>query len=105
MTRRLLLNTDPIKNKLTDDISLEEMINRTFYIYAEDTDIVRQSKTRMTKIATGLLDQMRNAVHSTGFEKPDNILFADKHRQQKVMRQELVFNALLGYPNDLILHR
>jgi hypothetical protein len=96
MDRRLLLNIHPmISNQ--EDISVNEMINRTFHIYKEDTDTVRQSKTRMTEIARRLLAQML-APRGNGFEKSKE-LFAGEHRQQKVMRQELVFNALLGYPN------
>ncbi len=91
------IDTDPTTGKLID-ISLDEMINRTFHIYADDAVTIRQSKTRMTEIAHGLLGQMIRATRSTGFEKLDE-LFTDEHRQQKVMRQELVFNALLGYPN------
>ena len=80
------------------DISIDEMINRTFHIFSEDTVKVRQSKERMTEIAHGLLGQMLYATRGHGFEKLDE-LFAHEHRQQKVMRQELVFNSLLGYPS------
>ena len=97
MDRRLLLNIDPmISNQ--EDISLNEMINRTFHIYKEDTPLVIQSKERMTLIANELLGQMLAPTRGNGFEKLKE-LFAHEHRQQKVMRQELVFNALLGYPN------
>lgn len=80
------------------DIPIDEMINRTFHIFPEDTDVVRQSKERMTEISHGLLGQMLDATRGDGFDKLDE-LFADEHRQQKVMNQDLVFNALLGYPS------
>jgi hypothetical protein len=80
------------------DIPIDEMINRTFHIYPDDTDKVRQAKTIMTEIAYGLLGQMLRARGGTGFEKGKE-LFVNEHRQQKVMRQELVFNTLLGYPS------
>ena len=91
------INADPMTVN-QEDISLEEMINRTFHIYKEDTPLVRQSKNRMTEIATMLLGQMLAATRDDGFQKSDE-LFEHEHRQQKVMNQELVFNALLGYPS------
>jgi hypothetical protein len=98
MNRRLLLNIDPMTTN-KEDISLDEMINRTFHIYKEDTVTVKQSKTRMMEIARRLLGQMlAAATRGSGFEKLDE-LFIHEHRQQKIMRQELVFNALLGYPS------
>lgn len=91
------LNIDIDANP-TIDISINEMINRTFHIYKEDTDIVRKSKERMSKIANTLLQEMSGARRGIGFEKLGE-LFSEEHRQQKVMRQELVFNSLLGYPS------
>ena len=91
------LNIDIDANP-TIDISINEMINRTFHIYKEDTDIVKKSKERMTKIANTLLQEMSGARRGIGFEKLGE-LFSEEHRQQKVMRQELVFNSLLGYPS------
>ena len=92
------LNILAIDANQTTDISIDEMINRTFHIYAEDATLVIQSKERMTLIANELLGQMIAATRGLGFGKLD-AEFVNEHRQQKVMRQELVFNALLGYPN------
>lgn len=89
----IAIDADPVI-----DIPLNEMINRTFHIYKEDTDIVRKSKEKMTEIANVLLQEMSVARKGIGFEKLGE-LFSEEHRQQKVMRQELVFNSLLGYPN------
>jgi hypothetical protein len=89
----IAIDADPII-----DIPLNEMINRTFHIYKEDALMVRQSKERMTEIAQLLLDQMLAATRGLGFEKLGE-LFSEEHRQQKAKTQELVFNALLGYPN------
>jgi len=104
MSKHSLLKT-PISvdaDKTTDnpiDISLDEMINRTFHIFPDDTVIVRKSKERMTEIARGLLGQMLDATIGNGFEKLDE-LFVDEHRQQKVIKQEIIFNPLLGYPSN-----
>ena len=54
MDKRLLLNIDPIISN-QEDISLNEMINRTFYIYKEDTPLVIQSKEIMTLIFYNIL--------------------------------------------------
>ena len=97
LKKPISINTEPTTGNPID-ISLDEMINRTFHIFPDDTDVVRQSKERMTEIAHGLLGQMLDATRGDGFEKLDE-LFADEHRQQKVMNQDLLFNALLGYPN------
>jgi hypothetical protein len=52
----------------------------------------------MTEIASELLHQMTYPTRGDGFEKLYE-LFKNEHRQQKAMKQELVFNALLGYPS------
>ena len=91
------VNTDPTTGNPID-FPIDKMINRTFHIYKEDTDVVRRSKERMTEIAEELLGKMLDATKGDGFKKLDE-LFADEHRQQKIMSQDLVFNALLGYPS------
>ena len=94
-TRRPNFLLDPTAEETNKDITMEELINRTFHIFNEDTQTVKKSKEAMMEIANHLLQQMQNAIHRDSLANVGKGEFDDKHRQ--LNRQELIFNPSLGY--------
>lgn len=84
----------------TPNLSINELIQKTFHVFPDDTSLVIDSKTKMQEIAQTLFKEMQFAIQNKimGSPKEDALVLSVKHRQQNAGKQEIVFDRRLGEP-------
>lgn len=84
----------------TPNLSINELIQKTFHVFPDDTPIVIDSKTKMQEIAQTLAKEMQFAIQNNvmGSPKEDAVVLSVKHRQQNAGKQEIVFDRRMGEP-------
>lgn len=83
-------------------LTINEMIEKTFHVFPNDTPLVIQSKNKMQQIAQTIANEIQMTIQN---DIKNNIMpvsrlspLSVQHRQNDVLKQNIVFDKRLGEP-------